>query len=201
VWRITEAGWRSWYAGDDGWVTHPVRPDVGAALRQRIAYGSSAAALDLRHPGAVAPLAVSGWSVAVWAAVASGHPLTGLAIAGGNAWAMSRKVDFLSRPQLEATRLVGRGHLGAGELVGRALVRPWFPLTIAAALTSRRARRVAVAAALVPPLVEWTRRRPRLDPLRWTAFSLADDLAYSVGVWRGCVRARSFRSLRPSFGN
>jgi mycofactocin glycosyltransferase len=45
------------------------------------------------------------------------------------------------------------------------------------------------------------RRRPPLDPLRWTACSLADDLAYSVGVWRGCVRGRSLRALRPSFGN
>jgi mycofactocin system glycosyltransferase len=201
VWRTADAGRRSWYAGDDGWVTHPVRPDVGAALRQRIAYGSSAAALDLRHPGAVAPLTVSGWSVVVWASVASGHPLVGLAVAGGNTWAMSRKVGFLTHPELEAARLVGRGHLGAGELVARALIRPWFPLTIAAALTSRRARRIAVAAAIVPPLLEWTRRRPRLDPLRWTACSLADDLAYSVGVWRGCARARSFRALRPSFRN
>jgi mycofactocin system glycosyltransferase len=201
VWRMTEAGWRSWYAGDEGWVTHPVRPDLGAALRQRIAYGSSAAPLDLRHPGAVAPLAVSGWSAGVWAAAAAGQPLVGLAVAASNVVAMSRKVRFLDHPGVESARLVGRGHLGAGELLGRALVRPWFPFTVAAALTSRRARRVALAAAVVPPLLEWARRRPPLDPVRWTACSLADDVSYSVGVWSGCVRARSFRSLRPSFSN
>ena len=109
-----------------------------------------------------------------------------LAVAGGTAVAMSRKLDFLDHPRVESARLVGRGHLGAGELIGRALVRPWFPFTVAAALVSRRARRVALAAAVVPPLVEWARRRPPLDPLRWTACSLADDVAYSVGVWRGC---------------
>jgi mycofactocin system glycosyltransferase len=201
VWRMSEAGHRSWYAGDEGWVTHPSRRDVGAALRRRIAYGTSAAALDLRHPGSVAPLAMSGWSAVVWAALAAGRPLTAFAVAGSNAIAMTRKIDFLAHPGVESARLVGRGHLGAGELVGRALVRPWFPLTIAAALASRRARRVAVAAAVVPPLLEWARCRPPLDPVRWTACSLADDAAYSVGVWWGCVKARSFRSLRPSFRN
>jgi mycofactocin system glycosyltransferase len=201
VWRMAEAGWRSWYAGDEGWVTHPVRPDLGAALRQRIAYGTSAAALDERHPGAVAPVAVSGWSAGVWAATAAGQPLVGLAVAGGNAVAMSRKLRFLAHPGVESARLVGRGHVGAGELLGRALVRPWFPFTIVAALVSRRARRVAVAAAVVPPLVEWARRRPPLDPVRWTACSLADDASYSVGVWWGCLRARSLRALRPSFRN
>ena len=137
VWRMAEAGWRSWYAGDEGWVTHPVRPDIGAALHQRITYGSSAAALELRHPGAVAPLAVSGWSVGVWAAVASGHPLVGLGVAGGNAVAMSRKLDFLLHPRAESARLVGRGHLGAGELVG--------PRADTAVVPVHRGRRTRVA--------------------------------------------------------
>jgi mycofactocin system glycosyltransferase len=201
VWRMSEAGWRCWYAGDEGWVTHSLRPDAAAALHQRVTYGTSAAPLDLRHPGAVAPLAVSGWSVGVWVAVAAGHPLAGLAVAVGNVIAMARKLSFLQRPGKESARLVGRGHLWAGELLGRALVRPWFPLTAAAALVSRRARRVALAALVVPPLLEWMRRRPPIDPVRWTACSVADDVAYSVGVWKGCWRERSLRPLRPSLRN
>jgi mycofactocin glycosyltransferase len=51
---------------------------------------------------------------------------------------------------------------------------------------------------LIPPTVEWWRRRPGLDPLRWAAASIADDVAYGVGVWTGCLRSRSFGPLIPS---
>ena len=51
---------------------------------------------------------------------------------------------------------------------------------------------------LAPPVGEWLRRRPALDPLRWSAASLADDFAYGLGVWRGCFRERVFSPLIPS---
>jgi hypothetical protein len=197
VWRLADAGWLAWYAGDEAWVTHELRSDVRGALVQRLRYGTSAAPLDLRHDGAVAPLTVSRWSVAVWAAIAAGRPLAAAAVAGGTTVAMSRKLAFLDRPGVEAARLVGRGHLGAGELVARSLVRPWFPFAAGAALVSRRARRVVLAATLLPPLLEWNRRRPPIDPVRWTACCLADDVAYSTGVWIGCGRERRWAALRP----
>jgi mycofactocin system glycosyltransferase len=197
-WRLSDAGHRCWYAAGPE-VTHDDRVERrrwGAWWRRRRDYGTSAAPLDARHPGAVAPLGVSGWSVAVWALVAAGHPVAGLAVAGGTAAALVRRLDFLDDPRV-AVGLALRGHLGAGELVARALVRPWFPLTAAAAVASRRARRIALAAAVVPPALEWVRRRPDLDPVRWIGLSLADDVAYSTGVWVGCLRARSWGALRP----
>jgi hypothetical protein len=54
-----------------------------------------------------------------------------------------------------------------------------------------------LAAATVPSLLEWVEQRPPLDPLRWTALRLADDVAYGAGVWAGCVRERSMAALRP----
>src|SRR4029078_6240242 len=72
VWRLVDAGWRCWYVGDEAWVTHAPRDGILEALRQRVQYGTSAAGLDARHPGAVSPVSVSGWSVAVWAAAALG---------------------------------------------------------------------------------------------------------------------------------
>ena len=54
---------------------------------------------------------------------------------------------------------------------------------------------------LAPPLVEWWRRRPGLDPVRWSLASIADDVAYGAGVWAGCLRARSFGPLVPSSGS
>jgi mycofactocin system glycosyltransferase len=201
-WRLDGAAWRCRYAGDASVVEHHDEPERGgwvAWWRRRRDYGTSAAPLDERHPGAVSPLGVSGWSVAVWALVALGQPLGAVAVAGGTAAAMARRLDAVDAPV--AAGLVLRGHLGAGELIARALVRPWFPFTVAAAALSRRARTVALFAGLVPPLLDWRRRRPPVDPVRWTVVSLADDVAYSTGVWAGVLSARSFGALRPGLAS
>jgi mycofactocin system glycosyltransferase len=198
-WRLDGAGWRCSYAGDASVVEHHDEPERGGWMawwRRRRDYGTSAASLDERHPGAVAPLGVSGWSAAVWALAALGRPTAAAAVAGGTAIAGVRTLDALG-PKV-AAGVVLRGHLGAGELIARALVRPWFPFTVAATAVSRRARKVALVAALVPPLLEWRRRCPPIDPVRWTVVSLADDVAYSTGVWAGALRARSFGALLPA---
>ena len=82
-------------------------------------------------------------------------------------------------------------------MIGEALRRPWWPLAMAAAIGSRRARRAVAVAAVAPPLLDWVRERPPVDPLRWVGLRLADDVAYGAGVWAGCLRARSFGALRP----
>jgi mycofactocin system glycosyltransferase len=197
-WRLDEAGWRCRYAGAESVVEHHDEPERGgwpAWWRRRRDYGTSAAPLDDRHPGAVSPLGISPWSAAVWGLVVTGHPGAAGAVAGGTAAAMVRKLDAIA-PKV-AVGVVLRGHLGAGELIARALVRPWFPFTLGAAAMSRRARRIALAAAIVPPLFDWWRRRPPVDPIRWTAVSLLDDVAYSTGVWAGALSGRSFGALRP----
>jgi mycofactocin glycosyltransferase len=63
----------------------------------------------------------------------------------------------------------------------------------------RRRRWAATAGLLMalPPVVDWWRRRPALDPVRWTVASLADDMAYGAGVWLGCLGEGSFGPLVP----
>lgn len=199
-WRLVGAGHRCWYAGDGAVVEHATRSTWRAWAAQRFAYGTSAAPLDRRHPGAVAPLGVSPWSIGVWAAVAAGHPVVGATLAAVTSAALVRKLAFVGDPAAVAA-IALRGHLGAGEQLARALVRPWLPLTVLAGLASRRVRPIAATAVVAPPALEWLRRRPRLDPLRWVTLSLADDVAYSAGVWWGSWRARSVRALLPEVRN
>src|SRR5947209_8774901 len=89
-WRAgaTEAGGRRWRLVDAGWrvryepaveVTQPSRSTLRAWMAQRVSYGTSAAALTRRHPGAVAPLRISGWSALAWGSVVAGRPLVGTA--------------------------------------------------------------------------------------------------------------------------
>jgi len=196
VWRLDEHGWSVRY-DPSVTVSHPARPTAGEWLRQRFEYGSSAAALAQRHGTAVAPLAVSPWSAVAWTLVGLGAPVSGTAIAAGTTALLAPRLDSLDHPWEEAARLAGKGHLYAGLSVAGAVRRPWWPFAAVAAIVSRRACAGVVAAVTVPAVLEWRRLRPQLDPVRWTAVRLADDLAYGAGVWRGCLRARSFAALKP----
>ena len=66
------------------------------------------------------------------------------------------------------------------------------------ALGRPKARFAALALLLAPPLEQWLRQRPRLDPLRWSLAMIANDVAYGLGVWRGCLANRTFGPLLPT---
>lgn len=196
VWRLVSAGRVVRYEPATT-VSHGVRRDLGALLRQRFAYGTSAAPLALRHGQAPAPLTVSGWSGTVWAAAALGHPLLGVSVAGASIAALAARLRALRRPWREATLMAGGGHLRAGRLAADACRRAWWPLLLGGCLVSRRARRLALAVTLVPPLLE---RRPPSQVMSlpaWLGLRLLDDLAYGLGVWVGAARTRSTAALRP----
>jgi hypothetical protein len=178
---------------------HPDR--LAPLLARRFDYGTSAAPLARRHPGTLAPLGVSGWSALVWSLVGAGHPLAGGGVAAVTAIALARKLRALDQPFVEAVRLAGTGHLAAGRLLASTLLRAWWPVAIATALVSRRARRVLVVATVIQALVEWRERGPDLDAVRWVALSIADDTAYCAGVWAGCIDERIAEPLVPTFRN
>jgi mycofactocin glycosyltransferase len=200
VWRLVEAGWTVRYE-PRSIVSHPVRPDVVAWLEQRFRYGCSAAPLAARHDGAVTPLKVSAWSAGAWALTALGRPAAGTAVAAVTTGVLVPRLRRLEHPAIEALRLGGLGHLRAGEQIADAVRRAWWPAAVALALRWRRARPAVLAALVVPPLLEWVRRRPALDPARWTAARLADDVAYGTGVWAGALRAQSPASLLPDLAS
>jgi len=200
VWRLGAAGWSVRYDPRHR-AAHPARPDLGSWIRQRFAYGRSAAPLAARHGAAVAPLTVSGWSAAAWALVGAGAPAAGAAVMAGTTAALAPKLRHLDHPVREALRLAGMGHLFAGRQVASALRRAWFPL-LGAMLLGRRTRPAAVAALVVPPLLD--RREAGASepgPAAWMAVSLADDLAYGAGLWTGVLaqrrRSGAWRALLP----
>jgi len=82
--------------------------------------------------------------------------------------------------------------------IGRAATMLALPGLVGLAASGRRGRRSALALVLVPPVVDWVRRRPDLDLVRWVAASVADDVAYGAGVWTGSLRARSAAALLPT---
>ena len=200
VWRVVGAGHTVRYE-PAALVTHRNRPSWTAFLRQRARYGSSAAALDRRHPGLVPPVELDPWSMLAWALPVVGGrrgALAGLATASATTAALLPKLrGRFDHPIAEAVRLGGLGNLWAGRWLAHATVRAWLPLALGASCVSRRARRATAAALVVPPVLGWRDTRPDLDPVRWVAASVADDAAYCAGAWWGCWRARSWRALAP----
>ena len=198
VWRLIDAGHRCRYEPAST-VHHRPRTTLAAWVRQRFSYGRSAAPLDRQHPGDVAPLRMSGWSAAVWALVLARRPVVALTVALGTIVALRRKLDQL--PAAESARLAGLGHLYAGRQVASAITRVWWPLAVLLAVFVRRTRLPLAAAATVPALLDWFERRGPLDPVRYTALRIADDVAYGTGAWKGAIEQRSVGALAPKFKN
>jgi mycofactocin glycosyltransferase len=265
VWRLDESGRRVRY-DPAAHAVHAPRTTFGGWWRQRVSYGRSAAPLARRHPGALAPVRVSGWSATVWALAGIGAvvplrarrrgwlrrgrparrrsagagrrewlrsrrparsagggrrewlrrgrparkrsaragavrlvlgfvPAAG--VATGTTVALARKLRGLPEPNALAVRLAGLGHLHAGRQLASAITRVWWPVAIVAALRSRRARVVVAAAALLPPLADWAKARPKLDPGSYVVLRLLDDAAYGTGVWLGAWDERTIEPLVP----
>jgi mycofactocin system glycosyltransferase len=187
VWRAVAAGHEVRYEPFVE-VWHRPRPTWAAWVRQRVGYGTSAAALDQRHPHQVAPAVMSPWSAALWLLVGLGRPVAAAVLGGATAAVPQRRLHAV--PRDEVARLVLGGHLGAGRQLARAVIRVWWPLLVAAAPVSRRVRRVGVACLLVHVATT--------DGPWWCrAVAVLDDAAYGAGVWRGAWRRRDPRVLAP----
>lgn len=176
---------------------HRNRSDVPALLRQRYGYGTSAAQLDKRHAGQVAPVDLPAATFATWLAAVFGGPLGRLvAVAGAGVlgWQLRDKLDGkVDDPTAQALHLTARGHGHAVKWLASACRRAWAPLLL---LTSPT-RRALFIAHLGAAGVEWVSKRPAADPLTFTALSVADDTAYCAGVWTGALRERSAAALLP----
>ncbi len=197
VWRLADAGHRCRYEPVVV-AQHVPRGSVAGMLRQRFGYGRSAAPLAARHPGALAPVRMSGWSALAWGLLVLRRPFLAVGVAAGTTVALVRKLRDV--PPADAVRLAVRGHVAAGRQVARATTRVWWPLAVALAVFSRRARGPVLAAFTAEAIagsIEQRSTRPLLD----APLALGDDAAYGAGVWAGVVAERQPGPLLPEFRN
>ncbi len=76
------------------------------------------------------------------------------------------------------------------------MTRVWSPLLVLG-IFSRRTRRLALMALLLPALRDRRDEPGSLDAVRYVGLHVADDVAYGAGVWSGCLRARTAVPLLP----
>jgi mycofactocin system glycosyltransferase len=206
VWRLAAAGWRTRYE-PAATMGHQHRVRLRAWLARRKDYGTSAAALEQRHPGAVRPLYASPWTAAAWLAVAAGRPAAAAAVTGAATALLARRLARVTgegwpRPAGSsawrlAAQQAGGGTIQAALPLGSAISRTWWPVALPVTVAVRRLRLPVAALVLAPPLLDWLDRRPPLDPARYVTARLLDDIGYSLGVWQGCAARRTVRPLLP----
>lgn len=198
VWRLLERGWLVRYEPAAS-IFHEMRLQPLTWARRRFEYGTSAADLDRRHPGRLAPARLSGWNVAAVSLVLARRPLAGSAVAAVAAGLLARKLQSASVDPTVAPLVVGKGLVADAVAVGHALRREWCPLgwlALAAAPRSRVAR-LAAFSMLAPVVFEWLTRRPQVDLPRYVALRLVEDAAYGGGVIASAVRGRRPGVLLP----
>jgi mycofactocin glycosyltransferase len=199
VWRLHDAGWRVRY--DPSAVVRHAEPERWPAwLGRRLRYGTAAAPLHRRHPGRLTPAVLRPWPAGAAALALAGRPGAASILVAANGALLARRVRGAGVPAPCALAWSAHAALRTAEGAGRAATALALPALVAAAASgrSRRARTAALALLAGPPLLDWARRRPALDPLRWTLACIADDAAYGAGVWRGCLREQTAGPLCPA---
>jgi mycofactocin system glycosyltransferase len=202
VWRLHRAGWRVRYEPRSA-VAHDHPDRLPAWLRRRAAYGTGAALLAARHGAAVAPVVVSPWSATAWTLAVAGGRAGRAAAAGVLAVATARLARRLAPaagppPLGLAAVLALRGTGAAGRTLARAATRHHWPLALAVAAVSGRARRRLAVVAAADALAAWWPHRRAIDPARFALARRLDDLGYGAGLWWGALRAGSPRALLPA---
>ncbi len=195
IWRLHAAGRRVRY-DPSVTVAHREPSTWRALLQRRFRYGTSAAPLAQRHSGALAPLVLQPWPTATVLALLARRPVLAAGAYLGSVWSMTRTLRAAGVP----TRGTGAAMATAAHQTwlgaGRYAVQFAAPALLVAART-RGLRLAAASLALGPALDAWREHRDSLDPARFTAGWLADQVAYGAGVWVGCVRHRTVAPLRP----
>jgi mycofactocin system glycosyltransferase len=199
VWRLLESGRRVQYE-PAAVVRHDARLEPRAWLGRKAFYGTSAAPLAARHPGAVAPLVLTPWTAGLAIALLAQRRWS-LPVAVGSVTASTAVTAHRVRRSDHPLRLGGvlalEGAVAAAWQTAGALTRHYWPVAVAAAVVSPRARRALVVAAVVEGLADRRRTGSSLDPVRYVVAHRLDDAAYGAGLWLGCLRARSATALVP----
>lgn len=195
VWRLHEAGWKVIYEPSAS-VGHSEPDSWSRLLRRRFEYGTSAASLAERHPGQLAPAVLPPLSTAIVVLCLFRRFPAAAALFACDAASVGWKLRSTPLPRRVAAILVWHGVIGTAENIGRATTMLAPPIVVLA-VSKRRTMPIALALVAIPLLREWRYRRPSLDPVRWLALGLCDDIAYGAGVWAGSIRSHTAAPLVP----
>lgn len=179
-------------------VWHGHRPHLRGHLVNRYHYGTASGPLARRHHGfpraAVAPPVLS----IAFAVSVLGLRRVGVALAAGSVAIDAGTLRRAGLSERDAIRQAVKMNAGATRGLAAGVSRPWLPLAILAAVVVPRSRLPVVAAIVARSVAVRRRTQPDLAIGPWMALRGLDDFAFSAGVIRGCVEARTAGPLLPA---
>lgn len=202
VWRLVDSGTMVRYE-PAAVVTHEIRPEPRQWAGRIADYGTSAAELDRRHPGRLAPARLSLWNAAAAALMFLPWRTAGRLAAAGfvasGALRLARTLRSSSVSPRVAVVITGKRLISDAEATGHLLRREWWPIGWLALVSARRSRaaRTAAGAMIIPAVRDWLTEHPDVDLPRYLVLRLAEDAAYGTGVIAGAVRSRRPDVLLP----
>jgi mycofactocin system glycosyltransferase len=206
-WRLRDRGWMIAYT-PRGSVLHEHRNRLRPFLRRRFEYGTSEGLLQVIHPERrkrmVVPtaLVLAGLLVAIAILSAWWLPAAlGAAVVLGDGlrfWVkLRRQVPHISAGQVSRARVKALGSFL--YFVSFHLTRYYGPVLILLGAAWPRSAALGASLALWAGGVDYWMKRPALRFPAFFALYLAEHLAYGAGVFRGCLRQRTFRCYQPVF--
>jgi mycofactocin system glycosyltransferase len=196
VWRLHAAGLRVRY-DPSVQIGHEEPTTWCGLLSRRFRYGTSAAPLARRHPVAMTPLVLHPWPALTVAGLLTRLPLLAAAGFAGSVLSMRRTLQAGGIPTEGVTPAMATAVHQTWLGTGRYTTQFAAPALAALLLDGGRHRLAAASLLLGPPVAGWLTRRPDLDPVRYSAAAVADDIAYGTGVLAGCLTHRTTAPLRP----
>lgn len=206
-WRMRDTGWQVLYL-PSGIVMHKHRNKLGAMLRRRAFYGTSEAILYRLHPDRrktlqMRPMAAAAFLglccavifLALFPLVAAGAVF--LAEAAAKAIRLRRKRVHLSAGNifLSAVRI----YMSYFYLMSFHLVRYYLVPMLLLGFVFHSVWLLGFSLLMFASCVDYSAKRPRLNFPAFFFYYAIDHISYQIGVWAGCLRARSFRSYLPRF--
>lgn len=198
VWRLA-ADWAVRYE-PGAQVRHEHRTGFVQWFGRKLLYGTGAAPLAERHGSAVAPAVLTPWTAVVTISLLAQRRWSPWVTAASTValWrGLRRRFAFADDPSGSATALTQVAIRSTLEQAASLVTRHYVPVTLALLPFSKGARRAYVVSAVAAGTVNYRRKRPALDPVRFIGLRTLDDLAYGLGLWRGAIIERSPRALIP----
>jgi mycofactocin system glycosyltransferase len=207
-WRLMAAGHHLLYI-PRGAVAHKHRNRLLPGLLRRFDYGTSEAVLYARFPKVAKqfpwqPTGIAMILIGAAALVTQSWPwLVLLAVLptfeAGCKWLQLVRKFGIRLPVAEITAAVLKSHFQLAYYLSFYMVRYHLPLLVALACAMPSGISIWLTVVLLPGLVTYLQKRPRLSFPVFLFFYLAEHAFYQCGAFWGCLKQRRFRLYRIVF--
>jgi mycofactocin system glycosyltransferase len=204
-WRLQDAGYSLEFR-PMGKVSHKHRNRLAAFCVRRFDYGTSEPVLQELHAGRVKTLFLPWTESLFWLTVILSMllkiPLLLLAGAGLLLADGFQKYGTLKKRQIPVTRgqvfrSVIRSHLSFVYHCCSFISRYYLVVSPLVLLLSPLTAVMMMGMHLTAGIVDYTLKRPQLNPISYLFFFTLEQVSYQSGVWWECIRRINFKPVLP----